>query len=85
MILLHHYAYLSGKIFPKNQCVNGAAANIFQKKAIGKFFKRVPIQMAGSCTAGAPPRMMLNSMEATRLIVGHMTATVPAWRRSWHM
>ena len=27
--------------------VNGAAANMFQKNAIGKFFSTVPIQMTG--------------------------------------
>ena len=34
--------------------LNGAAANIFQKNAIGKFFNTVPTQMAGSCVAGIP-------------------------------
>lgn len=61
------------------QCVNGAAANIFQKNAIGKFFSTVPIQMAGSRETGMPAMIILNRIEAVRLIAGHMTATVPAW------
>lgn len=36
------------KILLTNQCVNGAAANMFQKNAMGKFFKTVPTHMAGS-------------------------------------
>ena len=77
--------YFSGNIFPNSQCENGAAANMFQKNAMGKFFRRVPAQIAGSRVTGAPARMTLNKMEATRLIVGHMMATVPAWRSIRHM
>lgn len=33
---------------PEGQRVNGDAANIFQKKAMGKFFSTVPTQTAGS-------------------------------------
>ena len=66
-----------------NQCVNGAAANIFQKKAIGKFFMIVPAQIAGSWEIGIPAIITLKRIEATRLMVGHMTATVPAWRIFW--
>ena len=64
--------------FPHSQLVNGAAANIFQKKAMGKFFRTVPTQMAGSWLTGMPAIMMLKRIVATRLMVGHMTATVPA-------
>ena len=42
------YSLFLINIIPNNQCVNGAAANIFQKKVIGKFFMIVPIQIAGS-------------------------------------
>lgn len=49
----------SRKIFPKSQCVKGAAANMFQKKAIGKFLISVPIQTAGSFVTGIPPIMIL--------------------------
>ena len=55
---------------------------MFQKKAIGKFLRMVPIQVAGNCESGAPAKIILKRMDATRLIVGHMMATVPAWRRS---
>ena len=65
-------------ITPNIQWVKGAAANMFQKNAIGKFFITVPTHIAGSCAALAPPRITLNSIDAARLIVGHMTATVPA-------
>lgn len=64
----------------KSQCVKGAAANMFQKKAIGKFLITVPTQMAGSWAAGIPAMTTLNRTEATKLMVGHMTATVPAYR-----
>ena len=58
---------------------------MFQKNAMGKFLRRVPAQIAGSRVTGAPARMTLNKMEAARLIVGHMMATVPAWRSIRHM
>lgn len=54
---------------------------MFQKKAIGKFLISVPIQTAGSFVTGIPSIMILYRIEATRLIAGHMTAIVPAWRR----
>ena len=63
---------------PNNHPVNGAAANMFQKKAIGKFFIIVPAQIAGNCETGCPARMTLKRTDAAMLIVGHMTATVPA-------
>ena len=65
---------------PQAQLVKGAAANIFQKNAMGKFLISVPAQMAGSCHTGAPPKIMLKIMVAARLMVGHITDTVPACR-----
>lgn len=58
---------------------------MFQKKAIGKFLISVPIQTAGSFVTGIPSIMILYRIEATRLIAGHMTAIVPAWRRRRQM
>jgi hypothetical protein len=75
-VLLFSLAVPFSKSILKSQWVKGAAANIFHKNAIGKFLKRVPVQIAGSCDHGAPARIMLNRIEATMLIVGHMTATV---------
>ena len=57
---------------------------MFQKNAMGKFFKKVPTQMAGSWLTGAPARITLKRIEATRLMAGHITATVPSWRSSRH-
>lgn len=65
---------------PRGQA--GAAANTFQKNAIGKFFSTVPIQMTGRSMNDRWARMTLNRMEAVRLIAGHMNATVPACRIS---
>ena len=58
---------------------------MFQKNAMGKFFRTVPAQMAGSWLTGMPAIIMLNKIVAAILMVGHMTATVPAWRRRRHM
>ena len=43
--------------------LKGAAANIFQKKAMGKFFSTVPAHMAKSCDQDSPPRRMLKRTE----------------------
>ena len=72
------------KILRNAQFVNGAAAKKFQKKAIGKFLITVPIQIAGRLDSEAPPRIKLNRIDAAKLIVGHITATVPPWRSSRH-
>ena len=58
--------------------VNGAAANMFQKKAMGKFLMIVPTQIAGSCVGGCLAKITLNRIDATMLMVGHMTPIVPA-------
>ena len=47
---------------------------------MGKFLMRVPTQMAGSCTGEAPASTTLNRMDATRLMVGHITRTVQPLR-----
>ena len=70
--------YGLGKSLSKSQCVNGAAKNMFQKNAIGRFLITVPTQIAGRLIGLAWARMRLNKIEAIRLIVGHMIATVPA-------
>lgn len=80
--ILRCYVHFTANSLPDSQCVNGAAANIFQKNAMGKFFKNVPAQIAGNCNGLSPARMTWNRIEATRLMVGHITATVPAWRIS---
>lgn len=36
----------------------------------------VPTQIAGSCAEGMPPSTTLNRIDATRLMVGHITSTV---------
>ena len=71
-----------GNSFRNAHLVNGAAANIFQKNAIGKFLISVPTQMAGRLTMLAWARMTLNKIDAARLIAGHMIMTVQAWRIS---
>lgn len=48
---------------------------------MGKFFRTVPAQMAGSRLTGIPAIIILNKIVATILMVGHITAMVPAWRR----
>ena len=47
---------------PHSQLVNGAAANIFQKNAMGTFFSSVPNHFTGSSVSGAPPRITLKIM-----------------------
>ena len=56
--------------------LRGPAAKRFQSSAMGKFLMTVPTQMAGSCPTGLPARITLKSIDATMLIVGHMTSTV---------
>ena len=51
---------------------------MFQKNAIGKFLSMIPAQISGSWITGAPPSIILKRIDATRLIVGHMIAMVPA-------
>ena len=41
-------AFFFAKSRSNSQCVNGAAANMFQQSAIGKFLISVPTQIAGS-------------------------------------
>ena len=69
-----------GKSLPHSQCVNGAAAKKFQKKAMGKFLNTVPSHIAGRSVQARLSSSTLNTPDATRLMLGHMTATVPAWR-----
>ena len=71
-------ALFFAKILSNSQCVNGAAANMFQQSAIGKFLISVPTQIAGSSQTGWPARIALKRIDAMRLIVGHMMATVRA-------
>ena len=61
---------------PNSSLVSGPAANRFQSSAMGKFFSSVPAQMAGSWLTGACPRIILNSMDAAKLMVGHIIKTV---------
>lgn len=51
---------------------------MFQKNAIGKFFRTVPAQMAGSWLTGMPAIIILNKIAAAILMAGHITAMVPA-------
>ena len=53
LVIFSFYALFvtaSGKHMPNIHLVKGAAANMFQKNAIGKFLIKVPIQMAGKLT-----------------------------------
>lgn len=75
-VLLTGAGHLIFIIALKSSLVRGPAANRFQSSAMGKFFSSVPAQIAGSWLTGACPNMMLNSMVAARLMVGHITRTV---------
>lgn len=70
-----HFA--ARKSLPHSQFVNGAAAKKFQKKAMGKFLNTVPSHIAGRSVQGRWASTTLKTTDAIRLMLGHMTATVP--------
>ena len=59
-----------------SQWVNGATTKKFQQKAMGIFFRNVPIKQINILVIGRPPKIILNRIVAIKLIKGHIILTV---------